>query len=402
MRILMISDVFFPRINGVSTSISTFANEYVQQGHLVHLIAPKYDNSDISNTAKDQSNEDWIFRVVAKKVLFDPEDRMMSIKGIRQLLPTLRSNQYDVLHIHTPFVAHYQGVWLAKKLQLPVVETYHTFFEEYLYHYVPIMPKYLLKLLARKFSVSQCMQVDHLVVPSGPMAKVLQHYGVAKSHSIVPTGVNITKPKQNTGSQFRQKYGIKAEQPVLVHIGRIAFEKNIDFLVSVTSKLVAHFPDLLLLIAGEGPALKSLKALVKKLHIEKHVKFVGYLDRDTELVSCYQAGDIFVFASRTETQGLVLLEAMLLGVPVVSTAKMGTKDILIDGKGALIAEEEVEDFSKKVLQVLQEPRLKASLSREGVAYAKAWEPCEMASRVLEIYQDLIANKACVTNPHRAC
>lgn len=113
MRILMISDVYFPRINGVSTSISTFISEFVQQGHLVHLIAPRY--------GKGEAQEGWIFRITAKTVPFDPEDRMMSRREIRKLLPELKSNQYDVIHIHTPFIAHYAGIWLARQLQLPVV-----------------------------------------------------------------------------------------------------------------------------------------------------------------------------------------------------------------------------------------------------------------------------------------
>lgn len=162
MRILMISDVYFPRINGVSTSISTFIHEYKKLGHLVHLIAPAYQQGE--------SKEDWIFRVPAKKVIIDPEDRMMSVKKLRSLLPKLKSNQYDILHIHTPFIAHYEGIKLARKLKLPTVETYHTFFEEYLYHYVPLLPKAITKFVGRRFSASQCKSIDHLVVPSKPRA----------------------------------------------------------------------------------------------------------------------------------------------------------------------------------------------------------------------------------------
>ena len=256
MRILMISDVYFPRINGVSTSISTFVNEFVNQGHVVHLIAPSYD--------KDETNEDWITRIAAKSVPFDPEDRLMSRGDIRKLLPKLKENEYDLIHIHTPFVAHYEGVWLASKLQLPVIETYHTFFEEYFYHYIPLLPKWLLRQLARWFSLSQCKQVDHVVVPSKPMADVLKQYGIMQSHSIIPTGVNITNAKKDDIVEFRQKHGITESQPVLVHIGRIAYEKNITFLLSVMAVLVTHIPNILLLIAGEGPALKDLQSKTKK------------------------------------------------------------------------------------------------------------------------------------------
>ena len=157
-----------------------------------------------------------------------------------------------------------------------------------------------------------------------------------------------------------------------------------------------------MLIAGEGPALTHLKGEAKKLGIGENVKFVGYLDRDTQLAACYQAGDVFVFASRTETQGLVLLESMLLGVPVVSTTEMGTKDILINGKGALIAKEEVNDFTDKVLKIIKDPRLKEILSKEGYEYTKAWQPEDIAEHMIRLYESLLINNTCLTKPHHAC
>lgn len=393
MRILMISDVYFPRINGVSTTISTFANEFVNQGYVVHLIAPSY--------GQDETDEDWITRIAARSVPFDPEDCLMSRREILKLLPKLKENEYDLIHIHTPFVAHYAGVWLARKLQLPVIETYHTFFEGYFYHYIRLLPKRLLRLIARRFSLSQCKQVDHVVVLSIPMADVLRQYGITQAHSIIPTGVNITNAKKDDGVPFRQKYGITESQPVLVHIGRIAHEKNISFLISVTAVIVAHIPNILLLIAGEGPALKDLQSKAKKLGIEDNVKFVGYLDRNSELTACYQAGDIFIFASQTETQGLVLLEAMLLGVPVVSTAEMGTKDILVNGKGVLVAKEEIHDFADKILNIIINPKLQRILSKEGREYAHAWRPDVMAKRMIDLYKEQLPAKACISASHHA-
>ena len=395
----MISDVYFPRINGVSTSISTFAKEFKQQGHLVHLIAPDYEQGILDG---DELEEKWIYRISSKTVPFDPEDRLMSKAKVKRLLPKLLANKYDIVHIHTPFLAHYAGIWLARKLGLPVVETYHTFFEEYLFHYVPVLPKALLKFIARKFSVSQCKQIDHVVVPSQPMADVLHQYGVMTAHTILPTGVDIKINKQNEGHFFRKQHGITSKQPVLVHIGRVAFEKNIDFLLLVVASLVNHHPNIVLIIAGEGPALNHLKSLTCKLEIQSNVKFVGYLDREKDLSACYQAGDIFVFSSRTETQGLVLLEAMLLGVPVVSIAEMGTKDILVNGIGALIAKHDVEDFVEKVLKILQNPQLKSDLAKAGVHYAKAWKPSEMAKKMLDLYRELQENGTCLEKPSRAC
>jgi glycosyltransferase involved in cell wall biosynthesis len=177
-----------------------------------------------------------------------------------------------------------------------------------------------------------------------------------------------------------------------VHIGRIAFEKNIPFLLAVLRQLTAEHPEVLLVIAGEGPARKHLQARVQELGLQEHVLFVGYLKEREQLLGCYRAGDAFVFASRTETQGLVLLEAMAAGLPVVSTAVMGTTDILDAGKGALVAAENVEDFSQQVSAVLRDPALRTRLSAEGQEYVQQWSAEQMALRLAEFYADIAAGR----------
>ena len=151
----------------------------------------------------------------------------------------------------------------------------------------------------------------------------------------------------------------------------------------------ARCPTLLLIIAGEGPALASLKQLAHDLGMGGTRLFVGYLDRRTTLLDCYAAGDAFVFASRTETQGLVLLEAMALGVPVVSTAVLGTRDLLSAGKGALVATEDLDDFAAQIVRLLRDPALRSRLSAEGRALAQEWSAERLAARMLEFYRETV-------------
>jgi len=311
MRILMISDVYFPRINGVSTSTQIFREELIRRGHKVTLIAPHYPSC---------AEEEDIIRIPSRQVLFDPEDRMMQGKEVLGLLPMLRNEKYDLLHIQTPFVAHHLGVKLAAALNIPCLETYHTFFEEYLFHYVPFVPRAWMRALARYFTRKQCNAVDSVVVPSTAMSEILEHYGVTTTMKIIPTGMELNNFHTCNGAAFRARYQISPTRPTLVHIGRVAHEKNISFLLHMLQQLRVSLPDVLLIIAGEGPALPHLRKLTAKLGLKDNVLFVGYLSRADALLDCYCAGNAFVFASRTETQGLVLLEAMALGVPVVSTA----------------------------------------------------------------------------------
>ncbi|HUM92717.1 MAG TPA: glycosyltransferase [Candidatus Competibacter sp.] len=142
MKILMLSDVYFPRVNGVSTSIQTFRRELQGLGHEVWLVAPEYGQPVV--------HEQGIERVISRQVLFDPEDRMMRPRLLAQQLAMLRSCKFDLIHVQTPFVAHYAGLRLARRLGVPCVETYHTFFEEYLFHYLPFLPKGVWRVVARQ------------------------------------------------------------------------------------------------------------------------------------------------------------------------------------------------------------------------------------------------------------
>lgn len=381
MHILMISDVFFPRINGVSTSTQIFRDEFRRLGHKVTLIAPHYPNCT-------QDDED-IIRIPSRQVLFDPEDRMMRSKDVMALLPKLRDKHYDLIHIQTPFIAHHLGVKLAKALHVPSIETYHTFFEEYLFHYVPFVPKRWMRALARYFTRKQCNAVDSIIVPSSAMSEILAHYGVTTPMKIIPTGMELEKFQGCNGAAFRERYGIPANRPTLVHIGRVAHEKNIGFLLRMLQQLRLSIPQILLIIAGEGPALTHLRKLSRQLGLSDNVLFVGYLSRADALLDCYCAGDAFVFASRTETQGLVLLEAMALGVPVVSTAVMGTKDILEPRRGGLIAQEDPVKFSETVKQLLDNEFLHKRLCKEAREYTREWSAPMMAERMLEYYECLL-------------
>jgi glycosyltransferase involved in cell wall biosynthesis len=381
MKILFISDVYFPRINGVSTSIETFRKELRALGHTVHLIAPDYQ--------APSPDETDILRVPSRRVPLDPEDRFMSFNRVMQHLDKFRNEQYDIIHIQTPFVAHYLGLKLSKLLNIPCIETYHTFFEEYLYHYVPLVPKKLMRMVATRFSRHQGNSLDGMVVPSHPMLSVLKNYGITTHAEVIPTGIEPDSFVLGDREKFRNNYNIPQDRPVLLFVGRVAHEKNIGFLLQVLGQVRKEIKDVLFVIAGEGPARASLEHDVKHLGLSDNAMFLGYLDRHTELNSCYRSADIFIFSSRTETQGLVLLEAMAQGVPVVSTAELGTRDVLKEGQGVWIAKEELADFSEKVIKMLRDEDARKVLSEAGRDYAHGWSASKQAERMVGFYQTVL-------------
>jgi 1,2-diacylglycerol 3-alpha-glucosyltransferase len=386
MNILFISDVFFPRVNGVSTSINTFATELRALGHQVTLIAPSYTDED--------KQEEWIVRVPSHKIYFDPEDRLMNFSKLKALLPWIRDKHFDIIHIHTPFTAHYVGIHFGKKLDIPVVETYHTFFEDYLHHYLPFIPQFISRKLARTISRRQCNAVDGIVSPSKPMLDVLKQYGIKTPAEVVATGLDESSFASVDGEHFRMSHDIPLAQPMLLFVGRVAHEKNIGFLLEMHVELIKKHPDALLVITGEGPAEESIKHSIEKLGISNKVRMIGYLDRGHELIACYKAADIFVFASKSETQGLVLLEAMAQGTAVVAIAELGTKSILIEGEGVLIAKDDINDFADKVSVLLSDAPKRQMIGEKGRQYAKEkWGAGVLAKKVAKFYKSTTNQKS---------
>lgn len=381
MRILMLSDVYFPRVNGVSSSIRTFARGLEQRGHEVTIVAPAYGDDD-------GHAEFEILRLPARRIFFDPEDRLVGAAALRRAEDALARRHFDVIHIHTPFRAHQLGVRLARRSGRPTVETYHTYFEEYAAHYLPWLHAGALRWFTRRFSRRLCAEVDHLFVPSSQMVEVLASYGVGTPSTILPTGIDLDEFSGGDGGAFRRAHAIEDDRPTLVTVSRLAQEKNIGFLLEVARELVREFPRLLFIVAGEGPDAARLQQRTRELGLQENVRFFGNLDRRTRLLDCYRAGDVFVFASPTETQGLVLIEAMALGVPIVSTAVMGTATVLAGAASARVSGADVAEFAGHAAALLRDREAQARLAAAGPRDALAWSAGALMQRAIEAYGQL--------------
>jgi len=378
MRVLMVSDVYFPRINGVSTSIETFRGALVAHGVAASLVAPSYG---------DDVPAPGVTRVPARRVLGDPEDRLAHYAALRRA--TLKAAvDCDVIHIQTPFAAHYAGLHAARVLKKPVIATYHTLFEEYLQHYIPWLPAALLRGLARRFSRGQCNALDAVIVPSSAMRARLRDYGITRPLHVLPTGLPDSAFTPGDGAGFRTTHGIAPEKPVVLFVGRVAHEKNIAFLLETVALARRALPELLFLVTGEGPARADLERQAVQLGLGDSVRFLGYLDRKQALPSAYAAADAFIFASRTETQGLVLLEAMAQRCPVVGLSIMGTADILEAKRGCRIAPDKPSGFARVLVDLLNAPETRVRLGDEACVYAREWSDQALARRLAALYRSL--------------
>lgn len=388
MRVLMVSDVYFPRVNGVSTSIETFRRTLAAQGIAVKLVVPRYG---------DEPEEPGIVRFAGRPVPGDPEDRMVGWRAMHRAV-LAEAADCDLIHVQTPFIAHYAGLKAGRRLGRPVVATYHTLFEEYLQHYAPFLPAAWLRALARRFSRRQCNALDAVIVPSTAMRQRLEAYGVTAPLHVLPTGIPMAQFAGGNGMDFRLRHGIAEDRPLALFVGRVAHEKNIGFLLEAMVHARQRRPDLLLVIAGEGPAMGDLQKQVTTLGLAESVRFVGYLDRRQGLPDCYAAADVFVFASRTETQGLVLLEAMAAGLPVIALAEMGTIDILAPGRGAFSPPGDSKAFGETLGHFVDHPAAWRHLGDEAPLYAREWSDEAMAGRLAQLYRQLAGNASAALSP----
>ncbi|MBI5791022.1 MAG: glycosyltransferase [Rhodocyclales bacterium] len=402
MRILMLSDVCHPRVNGVSTSIETFGDALARLGVHITLVAPDYPaTKPVADASHDgipeagaagtlsQNPRVDIIRLPSRAVPLDPEDRLMRWKPLAELDRRLAGADFDLVHVQTPFAAHYAGLRFARKRRIPCIATYHTHFEEYLFHYIRFLPRSALRLAARALARQQCNSLDAVVVPSRAMADTLRDYGIHRPLQVIPTGMPESQFVRGNGFRFRQQWGIAASRKLALFVGRAAFEKNIGFLLEMTAIACRLQPQLMLVVAGEGPALPALRRQAAALHLEDHVRFVGYLPRAAGLRDCYAAADVFTFASRTETQGLVLLEAMAVGLPVLAIPALGTADIVSPGRGAMAAADGAEEFAVQLLGLLDRPAKLASMAREGIAFAREWDADAQGARLAGLYRELL-------------
>lgn len=382
MKIALVTDTYYPRINGVSASTQIFAQEFVKLGHEVHIYAPSFPNYI------DAHDHLQVHRFPSWYLFFDPEDRLGHPGGDKKLIQQFMDSKFDIVHTQTPFTIGGPAVKWARKSGAKVVHTYHTLFAAYVEHYLWFLPKSLTVWYAKSTSRKYCNSCDLLITPSSEMRNVLLSYNVTKPIEVIPTGIDLTRFEGRDPHRYREARGFKPEDKLVLFMGRVAEEKNIDFLLRVVKGLKSRIPTLHFLIAGEGAAKKHLEKAVVEMDMKDYVHFVGYLRRE-DWRDCYAGADLFVFASVTETQGLVVTEAMAAETPVVAVLEMGIKDVMASGKGGLTTKLDEKEFSEAVYKMLTDKAFYAQKKFETLAEADKWSSTSMAKRMIEAYEKLL-------------
>ncbi|MCS7197956.1 MAG: glycosyltransferase family 4 protein [Candidatus Bipolaricaulota bacterium] len=378
MKIGIFTDTFTPQINGVTSVLEELDRVLTRQGHDVYIFAPAYSRA--------QRNENGrIFRFPALTAYFHKDSRIV-IPYDRRAFAVFP--QLNIVYSHTPVSMGLLAIHVARKYSLPHVHTYHTLFTEYL-HYLPrlIRPS---RRMAERMSAAFCNRCDAITTPSQAMKEELLRYGVQKPIYVLPFGVDIEPFERPIRIDARKVLGLAPEEFFLLYAGRLGIEKNLHFLLRAFRMILDQWDDprpIRLVLAGGGPHQPLFEEYAKHLKLGDRVLFVGFVPR-AELVDYYRGADLFVFASKTETQGLVLMEAMAAGLPAVAVRALGVADIVCDGETGVLVPEDEQIFAQTVAQLLHDPHRRKLLGRNSKERARQMSIHHSVAQLLEIFGQL--------------
>ncbi len=375
MDILMMTNTFTPFVGGVSRSVTAFANELRNMGHRVVIVAPEFENMP-------EAEED-VIRVPAIQH-FNGSDFSLVLPVPGYLSARLERFKPDIIHSHHPYLLGGTAVRVASGFGCPLVFTYHTMYEHYL-HYVPAHAKRMQQFVINLVT-GYCNLCDHVVAPSESVAEMIRERGVTVPMDVVPTGVHVDRFEKGHGRAFRRSHQIPEDAFVAGYVGRLAPEKNLSFLAEAVERFVTQTPGADFLVVGSGPSERQVREVFTEQGSAGRLHLVGSLEGQ-ELIDAYHAIDTFVFASRTETQGMVLTEAMAAGKPVVAIDAPGIREVVRDRQnGRLIDSEDAEAFAEALREVARSsPEQKRAHSQAARATAQAFSMQKCARRLVEVY-----------------
>jgi len=377
MKICFFTDTYLPEPNGVAENVALSAKSLQARGHTVHIAAPKYPSYS--------DHDPQVLRLPSIKVYKNPEFRIfvpLPEKGFHRLTML----KADIFHGHAGGTLTIWGWELSKIKDIPYVFTYHTLLNRYT-HYVPgnlLRPK-----VAEIATKVYCNLTDHIIAPTARVKKELLSYGVTKPISVVAGGVDLNRFGREHAGYLRKKLNLPKEAKILLYVGRLGKEKNVDFLLEAFQLITRQRKDTRLVLVGDGPDRKKLEHHADSLKISEKTIFTGFISRD-KMPLIYPGADLFVFASQTETQGLVVIEAMASGLPVVVIEDEAFEGVVLDGKNGFLTKEKPEEFAQKTLQLLGNPSLCEQFSLKAREHIVAKFSAARQAELLEkIYRQVI-------------
>jgi 1,2-diacylglycerol 3-alpha-glucosyltransferase len=380
MRILMLTNTYPPVVSGVARSIVAFEREYRRRGHEVMVIAPEVDGAD--------GDEAQVVRVPAIQH-FNGSQFPLPVPAPGLIATEVDAFRPDIVHAHHPFFMGSTAVRIARSRAIPLVFTHHTMWDHYT-HYAaaadsPAASKFVGALVAGYANLC-----DAVIAPSRSVAALLRERGVETRIEVIPTGVEVERYSRGNGRQFRRKHGVPEQARVIGYVGRLAPEKNLEFLSAAVARYLALDGGAQFLVVGSGPSEDEVRNTMADAGVADRLHLAG-LCEEQDLINAYHAMDVFAFASQTETQGMVLTEAMAAGKPVVALDGPGVRDVVRDRvNGRLVSVEHRQVFAQALAWMFSLP-IKQRVALRSAAHrtAEHFSMARQADRELALYESLI-------------
>lgn len=381
MKILITTDLFSAPTNGVVTSVNNLREELTKRGHDVRVLTLSAD----LHTYKDDS----VYYIKSISLDFIYPAVRMPVSYRNQLIQEILDWKPDIIHSQCEFFSFQFALHIAKTLRIPMVHTYHTLYEQYV-PYV-IRNKNLGRCAVRFLSRKRLKRVANIIAPTKKVEDALRGYGLSNPVSIIPSGISLEQHKKRLTEtecmQRRRKLGIPDDHQVILSLGRLGVEKNLEELLRLFAEELRHNEKLTFLIVGDGPARSQLENLSQDLEIADRVVFAGMVNPN-EVQDYYQLGDVFVSASTSETQGLTYIEAAANSLPLLCKEDPCLKDVIRDGVNGYEYTSD-EDFSDKLNVVLNDADWRRNAGKRSEEIAASFDKSGFAAEIEAIYQSVL-------------
>jgi 1,2-diacylglycerol 3-alpha-glucosyltransferase len=383
MNILMMTNTYLPHVGGVARSVHTFTESYREAGHKTVVVAPTFP--DVEDM--DPEVEKDVVRVPAVQ-RFNGSDFSVRVPLVSMLNPRLLEFDADIIHSHHPFLLGDTALRLGADKQVPVIFTHHTLYEEYV-HYVPFSSA-TMRHFVIELSTHYANLCDAVIAPSQSIANLIRERGVRVPISVIPTGIAVERFASGDGGRFRAAHGLSPDQFVVGTLGRLAPEKNLAFLSRAVGRFLQEAPDAVFLVVGSGPSSDQMQEIFAELGLGERLLLAGK-KTGQDLYDAYCAMDLFGFSSFSETQGLVLAEAMAAGLPVVALDASGVREVVRDGINGFMLPSDTEEgvFAEKLHQIFRDRALWEMFRSGAFKTAREFSRESCAAKALELYEQTI-------------
>lgn len=384
MKIAIFTNNYLPNPYGVSGSIESFRKELEKRGNTVYVFAPKFKGyADENPNVHRYASMDFKFRGIRFPI---------GIPFSFKIHKILKDLEIDVIHAQHPNLLGWEARRWAKKKNVPLVFTWHTLYDKYA-HFFPLIPEKISAWWTIRNAVKYANKADQVVVPTPSVKKIIQNWGVCNPNIVaVATGVETDLFGEAQREEFRKKYDIAGDEIALLLLSRLTAEKNVQFLVRAIVKVLRKNAKAKFILAGEGDELAKLKEIIQKGGVEKQVIHQGVIPKELTK-NIYAAGDVFVYASRSETQGMVISEAMYAGLPIVAVLASGIRDLVMNQVSGLLVKDNEDAFASAVQKLIDDKALRMKFSENARKIAHAhYTSFVCAQKMAAAYEEAIRRK----------